>query len=592
MSKINNNLLMDFARAVNSNKNPDNKDDTVVVYGTVSSITGDGVAVKLDDSNTTVMTPASTVAKVREGDRVTLNISKHSAVIIGNNTDISAGEGGYNLLPTVYHDEDLYGKVWDDTDHGIKWTVNLDGSVTATGTAVGITRYLFCNAEFSNRVPVLTIDPTNKYVISGCPSNEDEDNPNYWIGGRLYAETDDPSGDTGTPFIEDGSGVVTDYGYKYICAYAQIKDGYACPQDGITFYPMLEPGEIRHSYASTHDGTGALAIRIGNNETNISIMDGMISAKVSANDIINQINLSQEGLQIDASKININGAVTANEYFKINTDGSVAFNEGTLGGLNVDPNGYSSDIAYSRLVTKADVTEAQRYVAGSSEYDSGTPDYIYKYDTDKDGDVDANDVSELRQREQNGENLVVRGQFKVHSNSTDNPVEITLVYQDSNGDEQEATMVSMNPEGIKTPMISATNTSFKSQTETSLPVLLDENDEDIDPESSDWFIGTRHSCVARSAGGQFGYISIHLDIKSAIPNGKWFTVGLFDHLLAMHNIRQMVPSQNGAASVLVEIKQDVTIGDYIGSTHVRLYSYSGSFTGKLNCAIPVIFRKY
>ena len=47
-----------------------------------------------------------------------------------------------------------------------------------------------------------------------------------------------------------------------------------------------------------------------------------VSKKVGSNEIISKINQSAESVSINASKISLNGAVTANSNFKINTDGS------------------------------------------------------------------------------------------------------------------------------------------------------------------------------------------------------------------------------------------------------------------------------
>lgn len=60
-----------------------------------------------------------------------------------------------------------------------------------------------------------------------------------------------------------------------------------------------------------------------------------VSKKVGTNEIISKINQSAESVTISASKINLNGAVTANKYFKILTDGSFSCVRGTIGGFTV-----------------------------------------------------------------------------------------------------------------------------------------------------------------------------------------------------------------------------------------------------------------
>lgn len=68
------------------------------------------------------------------------------------------------------------------------------------------------------------------------------------------------------------------------------------------------------------------------------------SKKADKASLISQINQSAESISINASKINLNGAVTANSYFCILTDGSIKSTKGTLGGWTI-----SSDKIQSRF---------------------------------------------------------------------------------------------------------------------------------------------------------------------------------------------------------------------------------------------------
>ena len=68
------------------------------------------------------------------------------------------------------------------------------------------------------------------------------------------------------------------------------------------------------------------------------------SGKADKASLISQINQSSESISISASKINLNGVVTANSYFCILTDGSIKSVKGTLGGWTI-----SSDKIQSRF---------------------------------------------------------------------------------------------------------------------------------------------------------------------------------------------------------------------------------------------------
>lgn len=64
-----------------------------------------------------------------------------------------------------------------------------------------------------------------------------------------------------------------------------------------------------------------------------------VSKKVNGNEIISKINQSAENISIEANKINLNGAVTANQNFKIGLDGSAEMPKGKIGPWNISAEG-------------------------------------------------------------------------------------------------------------------------------------------------------------------------------------------------------------------------------------------------------------
>ena len=60
-----------------------------------------------------------------------------------------------------------------------------------------------------------------------------------------------------------------------------------------------------------------------------------LGAKVDADKIVSTINQSAEAVTISANKISLEGIVTANNYFKINTDGSIEASSGEIGGWTI-----------------------------------------------------------------------------------------------------------------------------------------------------------------------------------------------------------------------------------------------------------------
>ena len=81
---LNSILISEFAKITNDNKETVNEGTTV--YGTYR-VDGDGAYVQIDGSDT--RTPVATTSEARNGDRVTVLIKNHRAIITGNLTDPS-----------------------------------------------------------------------------------------------------------------------------------------------------------------------------------------------------------------------------------------------------------------------------------------------------------------------------------------------------------------------------------------------------------------------------------------------------------------------------------------------------------------------
>lgn len=91
---------------------------------------------------------------------------------------------------------------------------------------------------------------------------------------------------------------------------------------------IVAENSITSEVSRAKGAESALGSRITQTETEIE-------SKVSAGEIASSINQTAQSVKINASKINFNGLVTANTYFKINTDGSFAAKKGTIGNFTV-----------------------------------------------------------------------------------------------------------------------------------------------------------------------------------------------------------------------------------------------------------------
>lgn len=94
----------------------------------------------------------------------------------------------------------------------------------------------------------------------------------------------------------------------------------------------------------------ALGSRITQTETEIE-------SKVSAGEIASSINQTAQSVKIDASKIDFNGIVTANNYFKILTDGSMECISGKIGGFWIDS---TSLYAYATGYYKMEINSSEK----------------------------------------------------------------------------------------------------------------------------------------------------------------------------------------------------------------------------------------
>ena len=86
---------------------------------------------------------------------------------------------------------------------------------------------------------------------------------------------------------------------------------------------------------ATKQTVNSLGERVTTAESRITANADSISLTVKKDGIISAINQTAESVTIDASKINLNGAITANGYFKINLDGSMEASAGTIAGLKI-----------------------------------------------------------------------------------------------------------------------------------------------------------------------------------------------------------------------------------------------------------------
>ena len=250
----------------------------------------------------------------------------------------------FNLLPNLYYEFTVRGASFDK--NGITWTLNGDGTVTAKGTA-GSTG---CGASITYIGNyVLTIDPTKTYTLSGCPTGGS--GSTYCLTARAFKANETPSLDGGKIIWDTGNGATVPTGYTYLFVFCWIYGSYACPSSGVTFLPMLELGETKHSYVATTTNSAVLYSNISQNASNIQ-------SKVSTTDyngatIASLINQSASTVIIDAPHISLSGKqinLTSNNIaisstnFSVTKEGSMTVKVGLIANWTITANRIESDL--------------------------------------------------------------------------------------------------------------------------------------------------------------------------------------------------------------------------------------------------------
>lgn len=128
-----------------------------------------------------------------------------------------------------------------------------------------------------------------------------------------------------------------------------------------------------------------------------------IELKVNKDGVIGAINLTPELAKIIASKIQLEGIVTANTYFKINLDGSMETTAGKIGRFDIsgDDLVYTSDL-FDKEYDWGDYSKLQRILAG---LDTPTAYESEVYDVNSTGTLTVTDLVIIRLHVQNGDPL-------------------------------------------------------------------------------------------------------------------------------------------------------------------------------------------
>lgn len=164
-------------------------------------------------------------------------------------------------------------------------------------------------------------------------------------------------------------------------------------EDGKTYKTLIEQNEKKITLEAQRATAQEIELAAA-----IAVQADQIALKVEQGAVIAAINMSPEEVAIKAEKINLNGAVTANDYFKINLDGSVETSAIKIGGKNSKIDIQTSDRTYDvialnytengvQMVTGIKPDEVRSIFGNLTAVMNGDDGFSY-YSTD--GTTDAN----------------------------------------------------------------------------------------------------------------------------------------------------------------------------------------------------------
>lgn len=141
---------------------------------------------------------------------------------------------------------------------------------------------------------------------------------------------------------------------------------------------------------SLNQSVSKLTIEAGN-------IKSSVEKKVDGDKIISTINQTAEAVQIDASKISLNGKTInltsgnitiSSDKFSVDKNGNITATGGTIGGFGLNTNAFETELKIDRTYTQNDDTRVKKIIMGEI---TPTQADIEKYDLNNDGTIDSMD---------------------------------------------------------------------------------------------------------------------------------------------------------------------------------------------------------
>lgn len=183
---------------------------------------------------------------------------------------------------------------------------------------------------------------------------------------------------TPTPPYNNGDWLVKENGDLYICQIAKESNQTYHPDDFIISSQYTYGTEANHKGNVLTVTSGRITkVEVGVDELNSTMTETVnglttaqsqilqntnnINLKVSKNDVINQINVSTEGVSINANKIALEGYTTINNGFSVDTSGNMTCQNATIQGSTVTLADNTEIIGGSGLLTNLQYSTTGKY---------------------------------------------------------------------------------------------------------------------------------------------------------------------------------------------------------------------------------------
>ena len=151
-------------------------------------------------------------------------------------------------------------------------------------------------------------------------------------------------------------------------------------QNGLNSISIMNyTAEIVAKYVIQSDYTDVFATKVEMNSSITQTAEEInleVSKKVGEDEIISKINQTAESITIDANRININGTVSANGNFKVDTNGNMECNNGTFNGGKVKLRGGTQSNASFEVVSD-NGTDSKTIITPNNTYITSDDGGVY-----------------------------------------------------------------------------------------------------------------------------------------------------------------------------------------------------------------------